>query len=434
MELNRSQQPATTDLSQASFDEHFHQIELLKPEAVPLKNGIPVYSINAGTQEIVKIELVFRAGSWYQQKHLQASLTASMMMEGTKEMTSAEIAEKIDFHGAYLHCESERDFSVISLFSLKKHFANTLPIVRQIITEAAFPEKEFEITKRKKKQSFLVNNQKVMNVARMHFNQMIFSATHPYGQLVQEKDYDQISRQDITDFYKKNYLNAPFRIIVSGKIDDQIIATIEQELGDLMVRSNLEAKEKVSEAIHQVGKQNIICGNGHQAAIRIGRLMFTRKHPDYFPMMVTNTILGGYFGSRLMSNIREEKGLTYGIGSALASFRHEGVFFVATEVNASQKQLAIDEIMAEIDRMGTTQPTEDELFLVKNYILGQFLRSLDGPFALAERHRILSDFELDIQYYRNFLNTVRNIKAEEIQALAAKYLKETDLSILVAGK
>ena len=434
MALDRSIEPANIKLADTDFNKSFNQLNFLKNNTQYLGNGLPMQLIQAGTQDILKVDIILNAGQWHQERPLQASFTASLLREGTKKQTAAEIAEQIDFHGAFLQTDTERDNAVVSLFCLSKHLSKILPIIRDLLTQAIFPENEFETIRRKNKQDFLVNSSKVMSVARRHFNPLIFSSEHPYGAMACTEDFDNIEVDALNQFYQKHYQNAPFRIIVSGKPANDSLKVIDEILGSIDIKRQRNIENQYTDLQHPKPERlDIKAGNGLQSAIRIGRIMFNRTHPDYFKVSVLNTVLGGYFGSRLMTNIREEKGLTYGIGSGLASFRHNGVFFISTEVNAEQKNQAIDEIMKEINVLRTEAVSYDELMLVKNYTLGQFMRSLDGPFALAERLRILSDFNLDAAYYTNFLQTIKDIKAEDLTEMANKYFKEEDLSILTVG-
>lgn len=151
-------------------------------------------------------------------------------------------------------------------------------------------------------------------------------------------------------------------------------------------------------------------------------------------MYVLSNILGGYFGSRLMSNIREDKGYTYGIGSGVVSHLNNGYFFIATETGAEVTEKAIDEIYFEIKRMRNEIVPIEELQLVKNYLLGRFMRSFDGPFALADRLKGVLYYDIGYEYYERFVNTIKEITPEQLQDLANSYLAQEELTEVVVGK
>ncbi|MGD1846816.1 MAG: M16 family metallopeptidase [Salibacteraceae bacterium] len=170
-----------------------------------------------------------------------------------------------------------------------------------------------------------------------------------------------------------------------------------------------------------------------QSAIRLGRRLFSKNHPDYFPLQVTNTLLGGYFGSRLMTNLREDKGLTYGIGSSVVPLRHSGYFFISTEVNADATAQALEEIYKEIGKLRETSPDAKELERVKNYLLGAFLRSVSGPFSQLEQLRSRLFFDLPENYIESFPKRLQAVTSDQVQEMANRYWQEAHLIQVVAG-
>ena len=181
-------------------------------------------------------------------------------------------------------------------------------------------------------------------------------------------------------------------------------------------------------------RQSIEKEGALQSAIRIGKLMFNKTHPDFQSLQVLNTVYGGYFGSRLMSNIREDKGYTYGIGSGLVSLQHGGYFFITTEVGVDVTAKAIKEIYFEMDRLRKEKITTDELQLVKNYLLGTFLRSVDGPFAMADRFKGILNYNLGYDYFDRYIATIRAVSASDLMGLANTYFDKDSMIELVVGK
>jgi zinc protease len=409
-------------------------IELIHASEKRLRNNIPVYAVNAGTQEIIKIEFLFAAGMYQQQMPLQAATVNSMLEEGTSKMNASEIADAVDFFGAFLEVGVEQDHASVILYTLNKHLKATLPVVEQVIKDAVFPQNELETHLKNKKQKFLVNNQKVATVARKRFGELVFGEKHPYGRDVKEPDFEKISREHLLKFYKSNYGSDNCKIILAGKIDDEVYTELDRMFGGNDWAGNTSAKPAV-DIISAVEREQIVYKeDALQSAIRIGKILFNKTHPDYHPMQVLNTVYGGYFGSRLMSNIREDKGYTYGIGSGIVSLKHSGYFFISTEVGVDVCSKAIAEIYSEMKRLKEELVSEEELQLVKNYMLGTFLRNVDGPFALADRFKGLLEYDLGYEYFDRYISTVRTISASQIRELANIYFDKNSMIELVVGK
>jgi zinc protease len=424
--INRTSPPAFHEV------EKVHLVEAVKLE---LSNGIPVYMLNAGTQEVTRIEFIFRAGIRHQPHSLVSSGVNDMLDEGTHTRNAEVIAEELDFYGAFIETETQHDVASFTLFSLNKHLPSTLPVVQDIIRNASFPENEFKIYLTNKRQKFLVDNDKVSVLARRKFNELLFGNKHPYGVKSELPDFDLLTRDALIDFHKNNYTANRCTIVVSGRLPSTMLSLLENYFGDegwkagvIGTDEHLPAPVSDPQRVHTIEKEGAI-----QSAIRIGRVLFNKTHPDYLGMQVLNTVLGGYFGSRLMANIREDKGYTYGIGSGLVSMLGGGYFVISTEVGVEVTNATLNEIYFEIDKLQNELVGEDELELVRNYLIGVFLRSTDGPFAIGDRLKGILGYGLGYEYYERYVQTIKSIKAEELRELAKKYLKKEDLIELVAG-
>ncbi len=424
IDLNRNTQPEIKLVS---------KINLHRPEVVHLQNEIPVYLINTGTQDLVKIEFIFNAGNWYEKEVLVSRFTNKMLKEGTKNFSSNEIAEKIDYYGAHLQCSSEKDNAYVTLYCLNKHLEKILPVVEEVIFKPEFPEKELQILKQNQKQEFIVNSEKVKYVASWNFNELLFGKDHPYGRLITGEDFENVDLSKLVNFHKERYRVDGCKIIIAGKIPDNLVELLNKHFG-IYGSSNyhMNTEEFSIKSEHEQNK-HIKKDNAIQSAVRIGKILFNKKHPDFLKLKVLNTILGGYFGSRLMTNIREDKGYTYGIGSVLISLQHTGYFFITSEVGSDVTEDAINEIYKEINRLQEDKVPEKELSLVKNYMLGAFLRSIDGPFHLSESLRGLIEYDLHNNFYENFISIIQNITSEELRDLACKYFDKGSLYELKVG-
>jgi predicted Zn-dependent peptidase len=424
--LNRTEAPPFNTID---------SIEIIQASKQSLGNGIEVYTIDAGSQALTRIEFLFRAGMYYQDQPLIASSANNLAETGTKTRTADQISDSIDFYGSFFECGVEQDFAHFTLYSLNKYLDQTLVFVEDVIKNPTFPKSEFDILLSNKKQKHLVNSQKVSVLARRKFNELLFGEKHPYGIDVKTENFDTVSLQQVIEFYAKHYHSKNCTIIVSGWLPPNLMELLNNHFGKSAWGSGeLVSKGDIIPTTTTQSKHFIYKEDAIQSALRVGRILFNKKHEDYFKFQVLNTILGGYFGSRLMTNIREDKGYTYGIGSGLASLAREGYFFISTEVGADVTKDALKEIYSELKRLREDLVGKDELELVKNYILGQFLRSVEGPFALADKFKAVWEFGLGYDYFDNYFRAVKNVTAAELRDVANKYLQEKDLIECVVGK
>ena len=412
------------------------KVNLLKPDERTLDNGVHIYSFNTGTQDVIKIECVFDAGTWYQKKKLVAFSTIKMLTEGTKKHSASELAEIFDAYGAFVETEAEKDYAFISLYCLTKHLPKLLPLFSEMIRDSVFPKHELSVLLENTRQEMLISQQRVSYIARIKFAEQLFGKDHPYGQSAIAEDYDHVSSNDLIDFHKKFYHPANLRLVVSGKVDNSVLPLINDYLGNKNWKAGKKAVMKSWPVSPSKEKTIVVIKKSAlQSGMRIGKILFTKQHPDYFGVSVLNILLGGYFGSRLMTNIREDKGYTYGIGSGLVSFKNAGYIFIASDVKAEIREMAVNEIYKEIDLLRSKPVSQKELDLVKNYMMGSFLRSIDGPFALSERFIGIMDYGFDFsEYYNRYIHTIKTISSKQIISLANKYLQTDTFFETIAGK
>jgi predicted Zn-dependent peptidase len=421
--LERTLQPA--------FSNDF-RIPSLQHQSFKTSHGVPVFLFKAGSENVLKMEFVFNAGHIQAGNGNIAGACNVLMREGTKHRNAKEISEALDYYGSYYENEASRDRASVCLYSLSKHVKNTLPVLLEVLNEPSFPEKEVQLYKDNLTQKLRVNMKKIDFVARQKFPSLIFGEEHPYGIQQSEQGIAEIQKEKLQEIHQRLYLNGIRYIIISGNLGS------EEESWLMNVLLNLEMKplfggSLAKPVIQPAQKKFILLDDAIQSALRIGRTVADRNHEDYPGLQVMNTILGGHFGSRLMSNIREDKGYTYGIGSGITPLLNATLFTISTEVGKEVTRDALREIYAEMQRLRTEAVEAEELELVKNYMMGTFLRSMDGPFQLAERFSSLLDFSLPENWFHLYLDKVRHISSEDVLRLADKYLNPSDFTELVVG-
>jgi zinc protease len=416
--LNRSQAPTIANL---------HHLELPPIQKIKLDNGIPVFVVSMGTQEVVKVEVVFNAGRPYESKPMIARATAALLREGTVNLSSAELAEKLDFYGSSVSSPFHMD-----TVNLSKHFAQVLPVLADIIKNPTFPEHELQAFIQRSQQHLQVDLSKNDVVAYREFTAQLYGEDHPYGYNSSAESYATIQRSDLLDHAQRCFTAGNAGIILSGKITPEIIDLLNAQLGQGLPQGEwLQAKWPKPQSNPQ--KSRIERSNSLQSAIRIGFRAFNRHHPDYHAFSLLNTALGGYFGSRLMSNIREEKGYTYNIYSNLDVMRFDGYFYVGTEVGGEFEADTLKQIYYEMERLREAPLEEEEWEMLRNYLMGNYLGVLDGPFNVAEIVRILWSENLPLSYFSEAVEAVNNTSLAQMQELARKYFVPENMWEVIVG-
>ena len=394
-------------------------------------NGTPIYAINCPEYEVVRVSFVFHAGTITQRHPFTASATANMLAEGSENMTSQQIAERLDYYGSYFDINIDRDYSYITFCTLSKFFAQTAEVIEEVILRPTFPEREVSIYSAKRRQQLTIERRKVETIARENFAQAIFGKSHPYGISYPESAYDTLCREDIYEHYQRRYTAENCIVICSGSISEDVLKRITDITSQI---HNSAEKDEIAFPPFDTQHEVLVQHDGAvQSSIRMGRLLFTRAHEDFIPMQVLSTTLGGYFGSRLMQNLRERNGFTYGVFSAMVNFQNTGYLAIATQVGTDVTEQALEQIAIEIDTLRNELVSEQELSLVKNIMAGEMMRILDGPFGIADvtTENILCGF--DNSHIADNLSRIRTTTPEEIRALAQKYLDPNDIVTVVAG-
>ena len=394
-------------------------------------NGIPIYAIDCPEYEVVRVSFVFHAGTITQRHPFTASATANMLAEGSRSMTSQQIAERLDYYGSYFDINIDRDYSYITFCALSKFFPQTAEVIEEIILHPTFPENEVATYCDKRRQRLSIERRKVETIARENFAHAMFGAEHPYGISYPESAYDTLCREHIEEHYRQRYTAENCIVVCSGSISTEVLGRITS-IVEQITTSTIQEEILLPpySTTHNVRVQH---DGAVQSSIRMGRLLFARTHEDFVPMQVLATALGGYFGSRLMQNLRERNGFTYGVFSAMVNFQHTGYLAIATQVGTEVTDEALRQISHEIERLREEPISEQELSLVKNIMAGEMMRILDGPFGIADvtTENILCGF--DNHKIEENLQRIRQTTPNDLLTLAQRYLAPEDLVTVVAG-
>ena len=397
-------------------------IDLLPVEHIKLDNGIPVYIINSGEQEIVKIDVVFEAGKWYEPKNLLADFVNRMMREGVKGRSAKDVADIFDFYGSNLESNVTFNNAGFQLYSLNKHLPKVLPLLMEIFTEASFPDDEFATMLNNRKQKHTERLAKSDYLANRNFLSAMWGPKHPYGRVTEYDDFENVSPILLKDFYTRYYNAGNCFIIIAGKLNDTLINSLntvfgaKSWIGEKAPSDIVHTIEPAAELRHHADKKDAV-----QSSVMVGNATINRYHPDFDKLSFVNTVFGGYFGSRLMTNIREDKGYTYGIYSSLTSYQHGGILEISAEVGREVSEATINEIQNEITAMRNNLIDNEELETVKNYLTGRLMRGVDGPMKYIDVYKGLLLYGRESSYINEYLKTIHEITAEEVRDLSVKY-------------
>jgi len=413
--LNRTEAPVIKDAIE--FD-----LQLKPYQKYVLNNGVNVYAIDAGSQEVLQMEMVFYAGNSYESANAVAAATNQLLKNGTSNKSAFEINEHFEYYGAFCSRSCHNETAIVSLHTLSKYLQELLPVVKEMITDSAFKEEELNIYKQNSKQKLSVSLKKCDFVANRLIDAYLYGEQHPYGKYIKTEDYEALTSDQLKQHFQQYYVNGNCVIFVAGKLPEDLFDQLNNNFGTLSLTSNIQHQTS-NKIIPSTEKKYRIQNDvtGVQGAIRLATHFPNRHHPDFTKMMVLNTVFGGFFGSRLMSNIREEKGYTYGIHSFVQNHLQDTALVISTEAGKDVCEATIEETYKEMAILREELIDDEELLLVRNYLIGIILGDLDGPFHIISRWKNIILNNLDEKYFYDSIKTIKTISAEELKALANKY-------------
>ena len=409
------------------------KIDIKEIQKLLLADSVPVYLLNSGDQDILKLDFVFNAGKIYHKNSLIPEITNNLISKGTKSLSSEKISENFDFYGAYLETETGKHNASVTLYTLNKYFKETFQLLFDLLFNAYYPENEIDVFLKNKYQSFIINRQKTDIVSSEIFAKSIYGENHPYGISLKKGDFKNINRDQIIDFYKDFYKTSNLFVMLSGKIKEEHLMFLKSFLKQVKSSKTNSYRKKIE--ITDVKPATIYhkIENSLQTSLRIGKVTINKLHPDFVNLSFCSVILGGYFGSRLMTNIREDKGYTYGIYAGNVSMSESGFFLISAESGKDVYKKALTEIYKELKKIRTVPIEEQELVRVKRWLFGNIIKIFDGPLALSEAYKSIIPYHLNEEYFYDYLEAIKNISPETILKTAQKYLHEDTMTEVTVG-
>lgn len=404
------------------------------PVETVMPNGVSLYTLSGNDKKIVRLELLFKGGYSVQDMPLQATFVNRMLREGAGEYSSEEISRMLDYYGAWIESYSSQNCNHLILYCLRKYFEPLLELLAVIVKSPVFPEENLDVVRRNGKAAFEVNSRKVDSVAQRNFEHSLWGSEHPLGHIVEQADYDRITRKSLLDYYNKVYGSCNLSLFLSGDVDYELNKLITKVFGDCEWGCNQHADNPfVGNPHSQLSRKNVRMEGAMQSAVKVGFMAMEVSNPDFHVFRFLTVLLGGYFGSRLMSNIREENGYTYHIWAEVDAYGKYNAFMISSEVANEYVEPCLKEIYKELERLCDEPVTDAEVEHVRNYILGEMCRECEG---LTARSEVFVNAWLSGESFtsvNDYLKVVKSVTAEELNMVARKYFQSRKMIEIVVG-
>ncbi len=385
---------------------------------------------------------MFGGGTWVQRQPLQAMLALRLIREGAKNLTSQQINEKLDFYGATFTPNVSKTYSALTVICLRKYLRQVTDIVAHILRQPVYEPEPFQVTVQQLFSAFMMKMERVKTRAERLFYESLFGKTHPMTNYEYQEDFARLSIPLITDYYHDFIGSRNCTIFMTGACDGECRKIISDTFGSddwgsttewSYVKNQLYATELNPKTLENKLFRFDMPQKGVQSALFAGCVLERPQGKQHASLILANMLFGGFFGSRLMKNIREEKGYTYGIGSALAANHRCHVLCIQTETANQYVEEVIKEIKNEIYKLTEQKVSDEELNTVKKYYSGNLCRSYEANFsypAYLIRKIGQGNAKLDTLQMQQF---IKEVTAEEIQQTIASCFNPERFIWCVAG-
>ncbi len=409
------------------------------PEVVQqtLPNGSQLYSLKSERQGLTRIVIRFDSTPLFANHTTDAQILFQLLKSGTKDKELFRFVTCMEATGMMLSCYSNADSGVVEAVILDEQLPNALPLLFEMITTPALPQDEFARIRQIAVENWHIARRQTHVVARERFMESIFS-NHPYGKVPTIEQIEGLTQATASTFHQKMLNGISPLFFVASAQPKKVVETIGQTMAlfpELKGETTLLPEASDCTPMHHANGQptHLEVQDTVQSSIRMGRVLFNQTHDDYTVGKVATTILGGYFSSRLMANLREDKGYTYGVGAGIHTFASSGYLSVSAEVGTQHLENALSEIHQEIEKLRKEPVDSEELHVVKQYLRGNTLRSIDGSFTQLNLIASLQRKGLDAGFTRKYLRVIEQITPQDILNFAKQWLNPAEMVTITAG-
>ncbi|WP_276977318.1 insulinase family protein [Flavobacterium filum] len=412
---------------------------LIAPNIVPLNQlitGFPSSNTNLyciySEDELFKLEIVcLKKGSNQAKDKHSRNFAIDLMLSGTKDLSSSEISEHIDLLGAYIYKSFDYYSSSITLYGMQESADNLIGFTINCIKNCQYSQSELDVYKNNKLSELKINLEKTSFLSNRGITELTYGKDHMNCDFLNEEKIKSINREELIQINQQLFEDYFFVYTGPKTLDiEKIIKDNGYEIKTLSNNLYLNEIVPINDSKQLVIKKE----KSTQNSLRLSSIWPSRSDSSYFDLVLLNMVFGGYFGSRLMKNIREEKGLTYGINSSINSYLEYSVMKINCECNSQLTETVIQEIWNEAEKLKTMLVSEDELNTAKNYLKGALIRSFDGSFTISEKFKSFKELQLKDNYYQEYFEHINAVSPDKIRELANNYLDRKTFNLCIAGE
>lgn len=414
-----------------------HPIEsfsLPKPRCETLSNGVPVFYFDNPYSELVYVLLQVHTGSLFQPAKHVCNFAYTLLRESSPFLSPEETAERLDFNGANVSVNVGLEWVQVVISAPRRNLSSIMPVIADFLVNPIYRADNLRIMQDKEVKNLAYNSQKTDFVSWQLMWNTLFADVFPgVAELSTSDTINSLEISQLQEFYKRSFCAENISVFVTGNIgdgDERVISEAFSPIPGGIPSPSLPQVPSQPAGSDIVYRPMAGC---LQSSVILCQVSEGYNHPDRTAFSVLNTLTGGYFSSRLMQNLRERQGLTYGVSSSSTYFGNQSVFAISSDVNAAQTAHAIDSAFEELQRLQDEVVGDEELNMVKNYMAGIQLRSVDTSVSTMQKYAFFHRFGLDESEMYRYLSSVRETTSEDILNLAKKYFTNNKFTRIVVG-
>ncbi|MDR0205996.1 MAG: insulinase family protein [Bacteroidales bacterium] len=422
--------------------------ELQVPLLYSIANKIPVALFKNPNLELIHLLVKIKAGALYEEIKYSSNATYQLLKESNPDFSANDMDDFLSFHGTSWKTYINTQYITIRWIIPKKHLAKVMPILWKTISEPVFKSDCLQRFKESRIKDLEYNSAKFnYRATQLMFSEM-FPKDTPIGTVLTKEHIEVITIEQLQKYHHQTFTKDNIRVFITGNIDDVMMRRLDDEM---MHNSspNLEGRQQQAEEVAKrsdtlafspfyplLSPRTIIetRENALQSSFILCKQNIGYNHPDRRNFEILSVLFGGYFGSRLMKKIREEKGYTYGIFCGNLFYENTSIFFIEADVKVEKTKAAIKACFKEMKLLHKDLVSDEELTLAKSYMLGELLRDVDSSVSYQKKYAYWNDFHLDEREMQEMVDSINNITPQTIQKLAKQYHVPEMFSKIVVGK
>ena len=403
------------------------------PQITRHRNSSQLAIFQDTNQHLVSVDMVFPAADLHTQRRQLDWYAFKMLLEGTATRTAKKLADDISFLGATVDIAHHADYEAISISCLSRYLGKVLDILNDMWQNSQFPAKEWKTIQETATQQNAINLQKTAFLAGKRLRKELFGDRYDYGYSFENERVSKITNDELKAHFDALQVVGPGLVVVSGFAEAAHLQQLSDWMESFLVIKNRPTFNDVLLTRPQGATHWEPLANSQQASLRMGQFAINSQHPDSPLLNLTLEIFGGYFGSRLMCNIREDKGWTYGIFAQRVAYLAQPYWLIGSDVKGEMVLETVSEIRKEAEILRNHPAPDDEMEKVKNYMLGQFLSSITNCYGVADRYKSVWLNGIDFARVEKNLHTIQNATSADVLETARKYLVLDDAVVAISG-